>query len=200
MSQPLDDHWKAIKCILRYLMGTLHHGLLIRPCSLTKPVPFQAYCDADWGSDLDDRRSTLGSCVYFGPNLISWSSKKQTLVARSSTKAEYRSLANTVSEILWIQSLLQELQVLYQSLKVYCDNMSTVALTYNPVLHHRTKHMELDLFFVKERVLAKTLTIQHVPSLDQTSDVFTKALSQPRFEALRSNLNVHDKFSLCQPP
>ncbi|XP_057423759.1 uncharacterized mitochondrial protein AtMg00810-like [Lotus japonicus] len=108
LSQPLEDHWKAVKRILRYLKATIHHGLHLKPCSLTSPVPLLAFCDADWGSDPDDRRSTSGSCVFFGPNLcvffrpnlVSWSSKKQTLVARSSTEVEYRSLANTSAELL----------------------------------------------------------------------------------------------------
>jgi histone deacetylase 1/2 len=190
LSQPLEEHWKATKRILRYLKGTLHHGLLLRPASPTTPTPLLAFCDADWGADPDDRRSTSGSCLFFGPNLISWSSKKQTLVARSSTEAEYRSLANTAADILWVQSLLQELHIPFLPPRILCDNMSTVALTHNPVLHTRTKHMELDIFFVREKVLAKTLLVSHVPSIDQTADIFTKALSPTRFELLRDKLNV----------
>lgn len=78
LSQPVEEHWKAVKRILRYLKATIHHGLLIKPCSLTSPVPLVAFCDADWGSDQDDRRSTSCSCVFSGPNLVSWCSKKQT--------------------------------------------------------------------------------------------------------------------------
>ena len=162
LSQPLEEHWKATKRILRCLKGTLHHGLLLRPASCTSPTPLIALYDADWGADPDDRRSTSSSCLFFGPNLISWSSKKQTLVARSSTEAEYRSLANTAAEILWVQSLLQELKIPFLPPRILCDNMSTVALTENPVLHTRTKHMELDIFFVREKVLAKTLFVSHV--------------------------------------
>lgn len=126
--------------------------------------------------------------------------KKQTLVAGSSTEAEYRSLANTASELLWIQSLLTELKIPYEPPTVFCDNGSTVALTHNPILHNRTKQMELHIFFVREKVLNKSLLIKHVPSLEQTEDIFTKALSQPHFVELRHNLNVHDKFSLAQSP
>ena len=128
--------------------------------------------------------------MFFGPNLISWASKKQTLVARSSTEAEYRSLANTEAELLWVQSLLTELKISFQPPRILCDNMSTVALTQNPVLHTRTKHMELDIFFVREKVLAKTLFVSHVPSLDQRADILTKPLSPTRFEFLRDKLNV----------
>ncbi|XP_057422027.1 calpain-type cysteine protease DEK1-like isoform X3 [Lotus japonicus] len=200
LSQPHDEHWKAVKRILRFLKGTIHHGFLFKPFSLDRPVALHAYCDADWGFDPDDRRSTSGSCVFFGPNLVSWSAKKQTLVARSSTEAEYRSLANIAAEILWIQSLLTELHIPFQTPTIFCDNLSTVALTLNPVLHTRTKHMEMDLFFVREKVLNKTLIVQHVPSLLQKADIFTKALSSERFHELKDKLNVVDKFSFVKPP
>lgn len=119
-------------------------------------LQLQAFCDADWGADLEDRRSISGFCVFLGPNLVSWSSKKQGTVSRSTTEAEYRALASTVVEIQWIQSLLCELCVLcFSKPLVHCDNLSVVLLTANPVLHARTKHLELDLFFVREKVQRK---------------------------------------------
>jgi hypothetical protein len=96
MAHPLESHWTAVKRILRYLKGTLHH----------KPPSIKAFCDVDWASDPDDRRNTSGAAVYFGPNLVSWWSRKQPVVARSSAEAEYRSLAHVTAEILWIQTLL----------------------------------------------------------------------------------------------
>ncbi|XP_058725437.1 uncharacterized mitochondrial protein AtMg00810-like [Vicia villosa] len=153
MSQPLVSHWSAVKRILRYLKGTSDYGLVFKPASSAAPIHLRAYCDADWASDMDDRRSTSGACVFLGPNLISWWSKKQTLVAKSSAEAEYRSLALAASEILWVQSLLHELCLPIPTPVIYCDNQSTVALSHNPVLHSRTKHMELDIFFVREKVL-----------------------------------------------
>lgn len=85
LSQPLDSHWKAVKRILRYLNGTLHHWLLLQPSSLQTPIALTAFSNTDWGFDPDNRKSTSGSCIYLGPNLVSWWSKKQTFVARSST-------------------------------------------------------------------------------------------------------------------
>ncbi|PNX94499.1 retrovirus-related Pol polyprotein from transposon TNT 1-94, partial [Trifolium pratense] len=139
MAHPLETHWKAVKRILRYLKGTSSHGLLLHPSPTSPPFSLRAYSDADWATDQDDRRSTSGSCIYFGSNLISWGSKKQPLVARSSTEAEYRSMANTTADLLWIQSLLHELHVPFHTPTLLCDNLSAVSLAHNPVLHSRTK-------------------------------------------------------------
>ncbi|MCH80902.1 retrovirus-related Pol polyprotein from transposon TNT 1-94, partial [Trifolium medium] len=198
LSNPLEEHWKAVKRILRYLSGTLHHGLLIQAAPIGKPLSLIGFCDADWASDPDDRRSTSGACIYVGPNLVSWWSKKQSLVARSSAEAEYRSLATLSSEILWLQSLLTELKCQFYTPKILCDNLSIVSLAHNPTLHHRTKHMELDIFFVREKVLSKNLVVSHVPAQDQWADVLTKPLSAVKFCNLRSKLRVFDKTSLVK--
>jgi histone deacetylase 1/2 len=190
MSHPLEAHWTAVKRILRYLKGTLDYGLQFNSLPPSQLPSIKAFCDADWASDPDDRRSTSGAAVYYGPNLVSWWSKKQPAVARSSAEAEYRSLAHVTAEILWIQTLLHELQVPTTTPIVLCDNQSAVALAHNPILHARTKHMEIDLFFVREKVLAKQLQVLHIPGTDQWADLFTKPLSAAQFLNLRHKLNV----------
>lgn len=109
MQHPIQSYWQVVKRILRYLIGSLDSGMIFQPSSSSAITLEGGFCDADWPSDPNDRRSTSGYCVFFGLNLISWQSKKQSLVSRSSTEAEYRSLVLLVTEITWIFSLLAEL-------------------------------------------------------------------------------------------
>ncbi|XP_058750173.1 uncharacterized mitochondrial protein AtMg00810-like [Vicia villosa] len=102
IANPLDSHWSMVKRILRYLIGTASFGLKLSPANLNQDLSIRAYSDSDWANDPDDRRSTSGTCIFFGPNLISWSSKKQSLVDRSSAEAEYIALAHTTTELLWL--------------------------------------------------------------------------------------------------
>ncbi|KAJ4768699.1 hypothetical protein LUZ62_079074 [Rhynchospora pubera] len=188
MSDPTDKHWQLVKRILRYIQGTLNHGLVLKP---SPDLSLHAYCDADWAGCPDDRRSTTGFAIYLGSNLISWSAKKQSTVSRSSTEAEYRSLAVTTQEIMWLNSLLQELGYTPpHNPTLWCDNLGATFLAANPVFHARTKHIELDLHFVREKVNAKQLTVKFICSVDQIGDIFTKSLGKSRFQLLRDKLNV----------
>jgi len=189
-----------VKRILRYLKGTLSHGLLLHPTSIAKPLNIRAFCDADWEFDVDDRHSTSGAAIFLGPNLISWLSRKQKVTAKSSTEAEYHNIAQTYSELTWIYALLTQLQVSFTTLVIFCDNQSAVSLVHNPVFHSRTKHMEFDVFFFRENFLAKQFTIVHVPALDLWADMLTKPLFASRFEVLRGKLNVKSVSSENSSP
>ncbi|XP_062100076.1 uncharacterized mitochondrial protein AtMg00810-like [Humulus lupulus] len=182
MHSPTDVHMQAAKRVLRYLKGTTHLGLFLHP---TTDHTLYAYTDADWASCPDDRRSTSAYCIFLGHNLISWSSSKQKVVSRSSTESEYRAMANGAAEVSWLQSLLSELGMpLPHPPVLYCDNVSTLHLSSNPVLHARTKHVELDYHFIRERVLRKDLLLSFTPSSDQLADCLTKPLITTRFQEL----------------
>ncbi|XP_039822954.1 uncharacterized mitochondrial protein AtMg00810-like [Panicum virgatum] len=133
MHDPREPHRTALQRILRYLHGTLDHGLLLHQNSSTELV---VYTDADWAGCLDTRRSTSGYTVFLGGNLVSWSSKQQPVVSRSSAEAEYRAVANGVAEASWLRQLLAELHsLLTRSTLAYCNNVSAVYLSTNPVQH-----------------------------------------------------------------
>lgn len=167
-------------------MGTPTLGLVFKRAPR---MDLHGFSDADWASCIDDRRSVSAYCVYLGGNLISWSSKKQQVIARSSTESEYRALALATSELIWIQSLLTELRIEFVSPPVlWCDNMGAGSLATNPVFHPRTKHIEIDMHFVRDRVLAKQLDIRYVDSTHQVADVLTKPLHVPQYEFLKSKL------------
>ncbi|KAJ4801076.1 hypothetical protein LUZ62_052322 [Rhynchospora pubera] len=198
VAAPTEKHWQLVKRILRYIRGTLHHGLIIKPST---DLSIHAYCDADWAGCPDDRRSTTGYAVYMGCNLISWSAKKQATVSRSSTEAEYRSLAVTTQEVLWLNYLLLELGYVTKHVPtLWCDNLGATFLAANPVFHARTKHIELDFHFVREKVNAKQLSVRFICSNDQLGDIFTKSLAKARFHCIRDKLNViHNPLSLRGP-
>jgi hypothetical protein len=188
MHDPREPHLAALKRILRYVRGTLHLGLLLRPSAATDLV---VYTDADWAGCPDTRKSTSGYAVFLGDNLVSWSSKRQNTVSRSSAEAEYRAVANGVAETTWLRQLLLELHApLRRATLVYCDNISAVYMTSNPVQHQRTKHIEIDLHFVRERVAIGDVRVLHVPTSSQYVDIFTKGLPSSVFTEFRSSLNV----------
>uniref|UniRef100_A0A2N9F1H2 Reverse transcriptase Ty1/copia-type domain-containing protein n=1 Tax=Fagus sylvatica TaxID=28930 RepID=A0A2N9F1H2_FAGSY len=160
MANPTEDHWSAVKRILRYLKHTINHCLFLhRDTTFT----LQAFSDANWASCPDDRRSTTGYCLYLGCNLISWTSRKQQLGIFSSTLP-----------LLW------------------CDNIGATYLAANPLFHARTKHIEIDVHFVRDLVSANALSIRFLSSKNQIADTFTKPLPTARFNSLRDNLNIRE--------
>jgi histone deacetylase 1/2 len=188
---PRSSHWSAVKRILRYVQSTLSDGLLLRRPTRS-PDLLSAFSDADWAGNADDRRSTGGYAVFYGGNLVAWSARKQATVSRSSTESEYKAVANATAEIIWIQALLGELGVSQSQPSIlWCDNIGATYISSNPVFHARTKHIEVDFHFVRERVAQKLLRIRFISSKDQLADIFTKPLPLPLFQRCRRNLNLH---------
>lgn len=188
MHCPTDEHWQAAKRVLRYLAGKISHGVMLRR---NTPLSLQAFSDADWTGDSDDFVSTNAFILYLGSTPIAWSSKKQSGVARSSTEAEYRAVANTAAELKWRGSLLRELGItLTHPPAVFCDNVGATYLSVNPVFHSLMKHLTLDFHFVRENVRSGSLRVTHVSTKDQLADALTKPLSRARFHDLINKIGV----------
>lgn len=144
-----------------------------------------------WAGCPDIRRYTSGYCMYLGDNLLSWSAKHQHTLSRSSVEAEYRGMANVVSESYWIRNLLLQLHFsVTKATLVYCDNINVVYLSYNPVQHQSTKHIEMDTHFVREKVVCVQVRVLHVPSRYQIVNIFTKGLPLKLFYDFRNNINI----------
>lgn len=138
---------------------------------------------------MNDRHSTTGYVVFLGNNPISWCAKKQSTVSRSSTEAEYRALAITAAEMSWLRQLLCDFHLFLDRPPIlWCDNISALALACNPVFHARTKHIEIDFHFIRERVTRGDMVVSHIPSSNQLADIFTKGLHTSQFSYLRDNL------------
>ncbi|CAN1330795.1 Retrovirus-related Pol polyprotein from transposon RE2 [Linum perenne] len=193
MHSPTMTNWMQLKRVLRYLKGTTTHGIYLKQ---NTAHTLSIYTDADWAGDNKDRRSTSAYVAYLGSNIISWSSRKQRTVSRSSTEAEYRALATAASEVLWLTSLLKEVGCpLSTAPTIWCDNVGATYLTKNPVFHSRSKHL-IDFHFVRERVAAKQLHIAYISTKDHIADTLTKSLLAPRFTQLRLKLNVRPPIGL----
>ncbi|CAO2838095.1 unnamed protein product [Amaranthus hypochondriacus] len=161
MQRPTTAHFEALKHTLGYLSATLGQGILL---SATDQLTLQAYSDSDWGACLDTRRSISCFVLLLGRSPISWKSKKQATVSKSSSEAEYRSMANASSEVVWVVRLLEELGLTsLRPVTLHCDNMSALHIAQNPVFHERTKHLEIDCHL---------------------ADVFTKVVPSAQFQHL----------------
>ena len=193
LHNPTEEHLLAAKRILRYVKGTIDHGILFQRQaeSSASSLSLHAYCDADWAGDPNDRKSTTGFVILLNQSPISWCSKKQNAVSRSSTEAEYRSMADTTSELQWLKNLFQDLQINFTQVPIlYCDNISALALAANPVHHSKLKHVEVDVHFTRDKVKEGSITLQFVSTHEQLADLFTKGLCSPQHSYLCDSLMV----------
>ncbi|CAN1319888.1 Retrovirus-related Pol polyprotein from transposon TNT 1-94 [Linum perenne] len=192
MHAPGAMHFDAVYRILRYLKGSPGKGLMFKK---RDSLQVEAYTDADWAGDPNDRKSTSGYCTFLGGNLISWRSKKQSVVARSSAEAEFRAMSLGICEVIWIKRLLDELKLVTPTpIRLYCDNKSAVAIAHNPVLHDRTKHVEIDKHFIKEKLDSGLICMPYIATTNQIADIFTKSLYKGQFNYLVNKLAMEDIF------
>ena len=151
----------------------------------------EAYIDADYAGSLTDRRSTTGYRTLIGGNLVTWRSKKQAVVSRSSAESEFRAMAQGMCELLWIKKILEDLRVKWHGpMKLYCDNKSAISIIHNPVQHDTTKHVEVDRHFIKEKIESGLICTPYVPTNGQMADFLTKGLGSSIFRDITSKLGM----------
>jgi hypothetical protein len=188
MSNPKEIHWKEAKRILRYLRGTIGYGLIYRS---TEDFRLIGYTDSDWAGCMDDRKSTSGYSFSMGSTTVAWSTKKQPTVSLSTTEAEYKAVATTTCEAVWLRRILEDLhEQQEQPIQLICDNQSVIQMTKNPVFHKKTKHIDIQYHFVRDLVQQGVVEISYCRTEEQVADIFTKALSKEKFFKFRDDLGI----------
>jgi reverse transcriptase-like protein len=190
-ASPRTSHRQAVKRIMRYLCYTPDFGLWY---SASSTLTLRGYSDADFAGCRLDRKSTSGTCQFLGSSLVSWSSRKQSSVAQSTTEAEYVAAASCCSQLLWIVFTLRDLNLTYRHVPLLCDSTSAISVAKNPVLHSKTKHIEVRFHFLRDHVEKGDIELSYVPTHDQLADIFTKPLDQSTFNRLRGELGVCNPF------
>lgn len=178
---------------MHYLKGATGRGPLYKP---SPTLYVTGFCNDDWAGSHSDRRSTSDYCTFAGGNLVTWRSKKQTVVACSSAKAKYRAMAHTNSKMLWVQSLLSDLGVVIPiPMQMCCDNQAAIFIANNPMFHERTKHSDVHCHFIQDLLMKKPIVTPFVQLVDQLDDILTKSLARVSFQRLSSKLDMFDVYA-----
>ncbi|XP_019094441.1 PREDICTED: uncharacterized protein LOC109129883 [Camelina sativa] len=188
MKEPKEDHWHAAIRVVNYLKSDPGQGILLRS---DNDFQVTGWCDSDWSRCRMSRRSVTGYFIQLGNSPVSWKTKKQKTVSRSSAEAEYRAMADLVQKLIWLKRMLHTLGVFHvQPMNVYYDSKSAIHIASNPVFHERTKHIENDCHFVRDEVVSRNILLQHVNTKTQLANIFTKPLGTESFEDFRSKLGI----------
>lgn len=183
-SRYLESH--EVKRIIKYLKGTVKLGLKFEPY---QDNHLKAYSDADYAGELESRRSTTGYVLQWGSSTLTWNSQKQSIIALSTTDAEYMAACQTVKEIMWLKRLIKELNNSEPArTTLFVDNQSALDLIKNPVHHKRTKHIDIRFHYIRERYQDNEFILQFLKSTDQTADILTKPLSRQLFQYHRNSM------------
>nr|GEY04305.1 putative ribonuclease H-like domain-containing protein [Tanacetum cinerariifolium] len=186
---PKECHLHVVKRIFRYLKGHPNLGLWYPKES---PFDLVAYSDSDYGGAIQDRKSTTGGCQFLGRRLILWQRKKQTIVATSTTEAEYVAAASGCGQVLWIQNQTLEYGYNFMNTKIYIDNNSAICIVKNPVYHSKTKHIEIRHHFIRDCYEKKLINVNHIHTDDNLADLLTKPFDVGRFQYLVMSIGMID--------
>ncbi|KAK6145154.1 hypothetical protein DH2020_021974 [Rehmannia glutinosa] len=187
-SNPKESHMSVVKRIFRYLKGTIQYGLFYPK---NENFSLKGYSDSDYAGNIDDRKSTSGSCQFLGDCLVSWFSKKQNqCFSFNGRRPEYISAAFCCTQLLWMKQTLADYKCSFENVPIFSDNISAINIAQNPVHHNRTKHIEIRHHFLRDCVSKRKIEISFIPSQDQLADIFTKPLSSETFSSIRARLGI----------
>jgi hypothetical protein len=179
----------SVKRVLRYIKGSKDYGLLFSSSGENELI---GYSDSDWAGDIDNRRSTSGYTFFIGNSLVSWSSRKQATVAKSSTEAEYVALSFATQEAIWLRRLIESIgSTTVSSTTIYEDNQGAIELSRNPKHHNRTKHIDTSDHFICERVASNEISVKYCHTSSMIADVMTKPLPKVLFNKFRDLMGVY---------
>ena len=188
MQNPSKEHWVAVKRVLRYIKGTLTHGLVYR---YSEDFRLYGYSDADYAGCIETKKSTSGLVFRLGQCTISWRSKKQSIIAQSSTESEYVALCSAAQEAVWLRRLLAGIGFEQKGPTiVHEDNQSAMSLSRNPRDHSRTKHIDVKFHYIRKAIEDKIVDVQYLCTAEMLADTLTKALPLPKFQKFRDGMNV----------
>lgn len=194
MEYPTENHLHAAKRILRYVKGTADFGIFYMKGACSD---FFGFCDSDYAGDVDDRRSTSGYTFMMSLGVVSFSSKKQEIVTLPTTEAEFVAATACVCQAIWLKRILLVLhKEQYGPIRIYCDNSLTIKLSKNPVLHGRSKHIDVRYYFLRDLAQDGTIELVYCRSEERIADLFTKPLKLASFEKLRNLLGIRSVCSL----
>lgn len=189
MSKYNEQHWRAIKNVLRYLKGTVDYGILYD--GSIESIQVQGYSDSDYAGDLDTRRSTSGYIFMLSKGAITWGSLRQRTVSLSTMEAEYIAACEATKEALWIKQFLHDNERLCDDIiTINIDNQSAIKFIKNPELHRRSKHIDVRYHFIRDKYANNDININYIPSKEQLADILTKVLSKELFFTLRAKIGV----------
>eukprot|EP00253_Pinus_taeda_P017826 PITA_17826 len=192
---PKETHLQVVKRIFKYLQGTKNYGLWY---PIDTDLTLHAYTNADWAGSMDDRKSTGGGAFFMGSRLVSWFSKKQSLIALSTVEVEYVAAASCCTQLLWMMQTLQDFQITCTPpICILCDNTSAISISKNLVMHSKTEHILIKYHFLREQVTEQKVKLEYVPSKEQVVDILTKPWPRETFEYLKQKLGVVDASSCC---
>ncbi|KAL9405105.1 hypothetical protein Peur_002077 [Populus x canadensis] len=188
MANPIEVHLQVVKRILRYLKGTINYGIFYKKNENKQLI---AYTDSDYAGDIADGKSTSGYVFILSGGVVSWSSKKQPIVTLSTTEAEFVATTACACQAVWMRRILEKLNHEQEGCTILmCDNSSTIKLSRNPIMHGRSKHIDVRFHFSRDLTQDKVLELMHYGSQDQVANLLTKPIKLQTFKNLQEQLGV----------